>query len=129
METLNRRITKSKTSLPGEETISEESWAGTFEGILQTRTKPRTDCTEQLPNPVKIRLGDANEDAKVSEFQQELIQLAAVLKGDSILTSYLGKIGKDIRVREGKEYMEDVVKRFFESDSAAKLMGVVKNRS
>ncbi|KAL2535847.1 Non-specific phospholipase C2 [Forsythia ovata] len=101
-----------------------EAWAGTFEGILQTRTKPRTDYPEQLPNPVKIRQGDANEDAKVSEFQQVLIQLAAVLKGDNILTSYQGKIGKEMTVREGKEYMEDAAKHFFESGSAAKPMGV-----
>ncbi|CAI9785777.1 unnamed protein product [Fraxinus pennsylvanica] len=101
-----------------------EAWAGTFEAILQTRSKPRTDCPERLPNPVKIRQGDANEDAKVSEFQQELIQLAAVMKGDDILISYPGKIGKEMTVREGKEYMEDAVKRFFESGSAAKLMGV-----
>ncbi|KAL2535920.1 Non-specific phospholipase C2 [Forsythia ovata] len=101
-----------------------EAWAGTFEGILQTRTEPRTDCPKQLPNPVKIRQGDANEDAKLSEFQQELIQLAAVLKGENILTSYPGKIGKEMTVREGKEYMEDAVKRFFESGSAAELMGV-----
>lgn len=83
-----------------------------------------TCYTEQLPNPVKIRQGDANEDAKVSEFQQELIQLAAVMKGDDILTSFPVKIGKEMTVREGKEYMEDAVKRFFESGSVAKLMGV-----
>ncbi|XP_022898331.1 non-specific phospholipase C2 [Olea europaea var. sylvestris] len=101
-----------------------EAWAGTFEAILQKRSEPRTDCPEQLPNPVKIRQGDANEDAKVSEFQQELIQLAAVMKGDDILTSFPVKIGKEMTVREGKEYMEDAVKRFFESGSVAKLMGV-----
>ncbi|KAL2510897.1 Non-specific phospholipase C2 [Abeliophyllum distichum] len=101
-----------------------EAWAGTFEGILQTRTEPRTDCPEQLSNPVKIRQGDANEDAKVSEFQQELIQYAAVQKGENILTSYLGKIEKEMTVREGKEYIEDAVKRFFESGSAAELMDV-----
>ncbi|KAK4407460.1 Non-specific phospholipase C2 [Sesamum angolense] len=71
-----------------------EAWAGTFDGILQILKQPRTDCPEKLPTPVKIRQGDANEDAKVSEFQQELIQLAAVLKGDDLLTSYPGKIGR-----------------------------------
>lgn len=80
--------------------------------------------TEQLPTPVKIREGDANEDAKVSEFQQELIQLAAVLKGENTLTSYPGKIAKDMTVREAKKYMESAVRGFFEAGLAAKKMGV-----
>ncbi|KAK2998277.1 hypothetical protein RJ639_022950 [Escallonia herrerae] len=58
-----------------------DEWAGTFEGIIQTRTQPRTDCPEQLPTPVKIRQTEANEDAKISEFRQELVQLAAVTYG------------------------------------------------
>ncbi|KAK3005475.1 hypothetical protein RJ639_017508 [Escallonia herrerae] len=101
-----------------------DEWAGTFEGILQTRTQPRTDCPEQLPTPVKIRQGEANEDAKISEFQQELMQLAAVLKGDDILTSYAEGFGKQMTVREGKKYMEDAVKSFFEAGLAAKELGV-----
>ncbi|XP_073050848.1 non-specific phospholipase C2-like [Primulina eburnea] len=101
-----------------------EKWAGTFEGILNKRSTPRTDCAEKLPTPVKIRQGDANEDAKVSEFQQELIQLAAVLRGDDILTSNLGNFGKEMTVREAKKYMEDSVQSFFEAGFAAAMMGV-----
>ncbi|KAF8009290.1 hypothetical protein BT93_J0324 [Corymbia citriodora subsp. variegata] len=101
-----------------------DAWAGTFEGILQTRTEPRTDCPEQLPDPVKIRKGEANEDAKPSEFQQELLQLAAVLKGDHIFTSYPERFGKDMTVKTGKEYMEDAVKGFLEAGRYAKKMGV-----
>ncbi|XP_077218365.1 non-specific phospholipase C2 [Tasmannia lanceolata] len=101
-----------------------EAWAGTFDGILQTRTEPRTDCPEQLPIPTKIRNGDANEDAKLSELQQELLQLAAVLKGEEILTSYPNRIGKQMTVREGQNYMETALKRFFEAGLSAKKMGV-----
>ncbi|ESW18114.1 hypothetical protein PHAVU_006G014100 [Phaseolus vulgaris] len=101
-----------------------DAWAGTFEGIVQTRTEPRTDCPEKLPTPVKIREGGPNEDAQMSEFQQELIQLAAVLKGDNILTSFPGKIGKDMTVKQGKYYMDDAVRRFFEAGRYAKKMGV-----
>ncbi|GER55033.1 non-specific phospholipase C2 [Striga asiatica] len=101
-----------------------EEWAGTFDSILNILKKPRTDCPEQLPNPVEIRQGEANEDAQVSEFQQELIQLAAVLKGEDILTSYPTKMGKNMSVRQGKEYMESAVKSFFEAGFAAKRMGV-----
>ncbi|XP_050204105.1 non-specific phospholipase C2 [Mercurialis annua] len=101
-----------------------DAWAGTFEGIVQTRKEPRTDCPVQLPTPVKIRKGDAKEDAKPSEFQQELLQLAAVLKGDHILTSYPETIGTKMTVKQGKEYMEDAVNRFFEAGRYAKKMGV-----
>eukprot|EP00257_Ricinus_communis_P019892 XP_015578999.1 non-specific phospholipase C2 [Ricinus communis] len=101
-----------------------DEWAGTFEGIVQTRKEPRTDCPVQLPTPAKIREGGAKEEAKLSEFQQELLQLAAVLKGDHILTSYPEKIGKEMTVKQGKEYMEDAVKRFFEAGLYAKKMGV-----
>ncbi|XP_017982742.1 PREDICTED: non-specific phospholipase C2 [Theobroma cacao] len=101
-----------------------DEWAGTFESIVQTRTEPRTDCPEQLPTPARIRQGEANEEAKLSEFQQELLQLAAVLKGDHILTSYPDEIGKEMSVEQGKEYMEDAVKRFFDAGRSAKKMGV-----
>ncbi|XP_039158710.1 non-specific phospholipase C2-like [Eucalyptus grandis] len=101
-----------------------DAWAGTFEGIVQTRTQPKTDCPEQLPTPNKIGKGEANEDAEPSEFQQELLQLAAVLKGDHIFTSYPERLGKEMTVREGKEYMEDAVKSFFEAGLYAKKMGV-----
>ncbi|XP_057430393.1 non-specific phospholipase C2 [Lotus japonicus] len=101
-----------------------DAWAGTFEGIVQTRTQPRTDCPEQLPTPVKIRKSGPNEDAKLSEFQQELIQLAAVIKGDNIFTSYPDTIGKDMTVKQGKDYMDDAAKRFFEAGRYARKMGV-----
>ncbi|KAF8395706.1 hypothetical protein HHK36_019656 [Tetracentron sinense] len=101
-----------------------DEWAGTFEGILQKRIQPRTDCPEKLPTPVKIRKGEANEEAKLSEFQQELVQLAAVLKGDDILTSYPEMIGKQMSVKQGQKYMEKALKRFFEAGLSAKAMGV-----
>ncbi|KAK4492343.1 hypothetical protein RD792_003147 [Penstemon davidsonii] len=111
-------------NLPSPPLTYREQWAGTFEGIVLKRTEPRTDCPEQLPDPVPIRQTEANEDAKLSEFQQELVQLAAVLKGDDILTSYPVKIGKEMTVKEGTEYMENAVKMFFEAGRAAKKMGV-----
>ncbi|CAK7330637.1 unnamed protein product [Dovyalis caffra] len=101
-----------------------DEWAGTFEGIVQARTEPRTDSPEQLPIPTQIRKSEPNEDAKLSEFQQELLQLAAVLKGDHILTSYPNNIGKEMTVKQGNDYMEDALKRFFEAGLYAKSMGV-----
>ncbi|XP_006854823.2 non-specific phospholipase C2 [Amborella trichopoda] len=101
-----------------------DAWAGTFESIVQGRVTPRTDCPVQLPTPSKIRMGEANEDAKLSEFQQELVQLAAVLNGDNLLTSFPDKIGEKMSVREGQNYMEDSLKRFFEASFAAIELGV-----
>lgn len=53
-----------------------------------------------------------------------MIQLAAVLKGDNIFTSYPNTIGKDMTVKQGKSYMDEAVKRFFEAGRYAKKMGV-----
>ncbi|QHO05536.1 non-specific phospholipase C2 isoform X2 [Arachis ipaensis] len=80
--------------------------------------------TEKLPTPVKMRQGEAKEDGKMSEFQQELIQLAAVIKGENILTSYPDRVGKKMTVKQGKDYMEKAVRRFFEAGRYAKKMGV-----
>ncbi|KAJ8450611.1 hypothetical protein Cgig2_020248 [Carnegiea gigantea] len=103
---------------------NRDAWAGTFESIVQTRTEPRADCPVQLPTPVKIRQGEADENRELSEFQQELVHLAAVLKGDNMLTSYPEKIGVGMTVKQGKEYMEEAVRRFFEAGRLAKKMGV-----
>lgn len=81
------------------------------------------ELTVQLPNSVRIRQTETNEDAKLTEFQQELVQLAAVLKGDDILTGFSDEIGK-MTLKEGYEYMKDTVKSFFEAGNAAKKMGV-----
>eukprot|EP00258_Populus_trichocarpa_P008445 XP_002314000.2 non-specific phospholipase C2 isoform X1 [Populus trichocarpa] len=111
-------------NMPSPFLTRRDEWAGTFEGILQTRTEPRTDCPVQLPTPTQVRKSEPNEDAKLTEFQQELLQLAAVLKGDHILTSYPDKIGKEMTVKQGNDYMEDALKRFFEAGLYAKSMGV-----
>lgn len=73
---------------------------------------------------MKIRVTPANENAKLTEFQQELMQLAAVMKGDNIFTSYPEAIGKDMSVKEGRQYMKEAVRRFFEAGRLAKRMGV-----
>ncbi|XP_051134308.1 non-specific phospholipase C2-like [Andrographis paniculata] len=101
-----------------------EAWAGTFDTIFTTLAQPRTDCPEQLPTPVKIRAGGPKEDAKLSEWQQEILQLAAAIKGDAELTSYPHKIGKNMTVKEAKLYVENAMKSFVEAGKAAKKMGV-----
>lgn len=79
---------------------------------------------ELLPEPVQIRKTGPNEHAMLTEFQHEMLQLAAVLKGDHVLKSFPHSIGKEMTVKQGKEYMDDAVKRFFEAGLHAKKMGV-----
>jgi len=81
------------------------------------------DISATLPNPPKIRQSGANEEAKLSDFQKELVQLAAILNGDYTLKSYPEEIGKKMNVREGKKYMGDSVRRFFEAGRLAKSLG------
>lgn len=78
----------------------------------------------ELPSPVRIRQTEANEEAPLSEFQQELMQLASVLNGDHLLTSFQEKVLKHMNVKEGIAYAESAVKRFFEAGLTAKKMGV-----
>jgi phospholipase C len=79
---------------------------------------------ELLPTPTRIRQTEANEEAKLSEFQQEIIQLASVLNGDHLLASLQDRIRDKMNVREGISYMRSSVKRFFEAGASAKRMGV-----
>ncbi|XWS58662.1 hypothetical protein CRYUN_Cryun08bG0053900 [Craigia yunnanensis] len=58
-----------------------DAWTGSFEGVINWKG-PRTDCPVTLPEPVKMREIDAKETVKLSEFQEELVQMAAVLNRD-----------------------------------------------
>jgi phospholipase C len=111
-------------NLPQDFLTKRDAWAGTFEGVVQGRTEPRTDCPEQLPTPTRIRQTEADEEAKLSEFQQEIIQLASVLNGDHQLASLQDRIRDEMNVREGIDYMKAAVKRYFEAGASARRMGV-----
>ncbi|XP_037410123.1 non-specific phospholipase C2-like [Triticum dicoccoides] len=111
-------------NLPQDFLTKRDAWAGTFEGVVQTRTEPRTDCPEQLPMPKRIRQMEANEEAKLSSFQQEIVQLAAVLNGHHRLSSLQERIKERMNVREGTSYMRSAMRRFFEASMSAKKMGV-----
>ncbi|KAE8721401.1 Non-specific phospholipase C5 [Hibiscus syriacus] len=81
-----------------------DAWAGTFEGVI-TRKNPRTDCPVTLPEPVKTRHSKAKETAKLSDFQEELVQMAAVLKGDHKSDIYPHKLVENMTVAEAAEYV------------------------
>uniref|UniRef100_A0A803LXB9 Uncharacterized protein n=2 Tax=Chenopodium quinoa TaxID=63459 RepID=A0A803LXB9_CHEQI len=96
-----------------------DAWAGSFEKYFYLRDTPREDCPEKLPEVKRsLRPFGAREDAKLSEFQMELIQLASQLNGDHVLNTY-PDIGKNMTVNEANQYAEDAVHRFLEAGKAA----------
>ncbi|KAG7946799.1 hypothetical protein I3843_14G061300 [Carya illinoinensis] len=100
-----------------------DTWAGTFENYFYLRDTPRDDCPVTLPEVERLlRPWGPKEDASLSEFQVEMIQLASQLNGDYILKTY-PDIGKSMTVGEANRYAEDAVKRFLEAGKAALKAG------
>ncbi|KAJ4785366.1 Non-specific phospholipase C4 [Rhynchospora pubera] len=88
-----------------------DAWAGTFESVL-SRTTPRPDCPETLPLATKLRERGAMEEAPISDFQTELVQLAAVLNGDHTKEIYPNKLVKGMTVVEAAQYASDAYAKF-----------------
>ncbi|KAI3976030.1 hypothetical protein MKX01_016713 [Papaver californicum] len=87
-----------------------DAWAGTFEEVVGELTAPRTDCP-------------ANEDGEISEFQSEVVQLAAVLNGDHMLSSFRDDTRKKMTVKEADEYVNGAISRFFRASKEAVKLG------
>ncbi|XP_061359104.1 non-specific phospholipase C4-like [Gastrolobium bilobum] len=100
-----------------------DAWAGTLDGLL-TRTTPRTDCPEKLPEPIKLREAAAQEEAKLSEFQEELVQMAATLNGDHRKSTYPKKLTENMSVSDAVKYVEGAFKTFLDECEKAKKNGV-----
>ncbi|KAM0935439.1 putative phospholipase C [Dioscorea sansibarensis] len=96
-----------------------DAWAGTFETVL-TRTTPRTDCPVTLPETEKMRKTDAAEDAKLSDFQKEMVQLAATLNGDHTKAIYPHKLVENMTVAQGAQYTTGALKVFLNGDENVK---------
>ncbi|KAJ6691915.1 NON-SPECIFIC PHOSPHOLIPASE C4-RELATED [Salix purpurea] len=78
---------------------------------------------ETLPEvTASMRPWGPKEDASLTEFQVEMIQLASQLNGDYVLTAY-PDIGKSMTVGEANRYAEDAVRRFLEASRAALRAG------
>ncbi|KAL5770072.1 hypothetical protein ACOSP7_014226 [Xanthoceras sorbifolium] len=88
-----------------------DAWAGTFDCVLN-RTTPRTDCPVTLAEAVKIRDGEAKENETLSDFQKELVQMAAALNGDHRKDIYPHKLVEKMTVAEGAKYVEDAFNKF-----------------
>nr|CAD1824338.1 unnamed protein product [Ananas comosus var. bracteatus] len=100
-----------------------EAWAGTFEHIFTELSSPRTDCPEVLPEVTSLRPGIAHEDGWLSEFQSELVELAAVLNGDYFLNSFGHETGKKMTVKQADAYVKCTVKRFIQASKQAIRLG------
>lgn len=103
-----------------------DAWAGTFEGVVSLRDSPRTDCPEVLPD---VQHGTAKKltsgDGELSEFQQEVVQLAAVLNGDHLLNSFpdKGMFGKSMKVKQAAQYVDKAMTGFMEASIHALDLG------
>ncbi|KAG0474835.1 hypothetical protein HPP92_014521 [Vanilla planifolia] len=100
-----------------------DAWAGTFEIVLSRRT-PRTDCPVTLPEVRKMRRTEAAESAKLSDFQRELVQLAAVLNGDHAKESLFPDVlVEGMTVAQGASYTQDAIKVFMEEAERCRKAG------
>ncbi|XP_009757037.1 non-specific phospholipase C4-like [Nicotiana tabacum] len=95
-----------------------DAWAGTFETVI-ARSTPRTDCPETLPDPVRMREAEAQEDAKLTEFQAEMVQMSAVLCGDYMKKSYPNKLVEGMTVAKAADYVHNAFKKFLDEGEKA----------
>ncbi|GAV74261.1 Phosphoesterase domain-containing protein [Cephalotus follicularis] len=100
-----------------------DAWAGTFDGVVGELTSPRTDCPVTLPDVTPLRSGEAKEDRELSEFQGEVVQLAAVLNGDHFLSNFPHEMSKKMTVKEAQEYVKGSVSRFIRASKEAIKLG------
>ncbi|KAI9187086.1 hypothetical protein LWI28_024224 [Acer negundo] len=99
-----------------------DAWAGSFDVVIN-RSTPRTDCPVKLAEPVRMRDTDAKEDEELSDFQQELVQLAAALKGDFTKDIFPDKILENMTAAKGLKYVEDAFKKFYDDCHKARENG------
>ncbi|KAG5537206.1 hypothetical protein RHGRI_024593 [Rhododendron griersonianum] len=100
-----------------------DAWAGTFEQVVGELTSPRTDCPEVLPEVAPLRTTEADESKGLSEFQSEVVQLAAVLNGDHFLSSFPDEMSKKMNVKEAHKYVKGAVSRFIRASKEAIKLG------
>ncbi|KAH6797174.1 non-specific phospholipase C6 [Perilla frutescens var. hirtella] len=104
-----------------------DAWAGTFEQVFSELKSPRTDCPEVLPDVTPLRRSQTDEKRGLSEFQSEVVQLAAVLNGDHFLSSIPDDIGKKMNVKEAHQYVRGAVSRFLRASKEATKLGADKS--
>ncbi|KAI7738226.1 hypothetical protein M8C21_016755 [Ambrosia artemisiifolia] len=100
-----------------------DAWAGSFEHVVSQLSSPRTDCPEVLPEAAPLRRTEPDETKGLSEFQSEVVQLAAVLNGDHFLSSFPDEMGKKMSVKEAHTYVQGAVSRFITASKEAIKLG------
>lgn len=70
-----------------------------------------------------MRTTEAKENGGLSEFQGEIVQLAAVLNGDHYLSSFPDDLTKKMTVREAHDYVRGAVARFMRASKEALKLG------
>uniref|UniRef100_A0A0E0JD10 Uncharacterized protein n=1 Tax=Oryza punctata TaxID=4537 RepID=A0A0E0JD10_ORYPU len=104
-----------------------DAWAGTFEHVFTDLEEPRTDCPETLPEVPPSSSSAKKEDGGwLSDFQRELVQLAAFLNGDYMLSSFAHEqedISSSMTVKQADAYVTRAVKSFLEASKRAKRLG------
>lgn len=61
-----------------------------------------------------MRDDEANENEQITEFQQELVQMAAALCGDCAKDSYPDKLVQQMKVCDAVDYVDKAFKKFCE---------------
>lgn len=79
----------------------------------------------KLSIPIRIRQTEAMEDAKLTEFQRELVELGSMLIGDNEMKNFKERVIQNMTVRQGIDYLDKVVNQFFEANYFAKKMGII----
>ena len=70
-----------------------------------------------------MRETEPDENEKLSEFQQELVQLGAVENGDSKKDTFPNKLVENMTVTQGATYVESAFKKFCDDCDQAKTDG------
>lgn len=100
-----------------------DAWAGTFEGVLN-RTTPRENCPEKLSEPVKMRDFQLNEEeVKLTDYQAEMVQMAAALNGDHKKDTYPHKLVENMTISQAVSYVGDAYKVYSDECTKAKESG------
>ena len=78
----------------------------------------------KLPDAVRLReVGVAKEDGKLSDFQEILVQMAAILNGDHHKEIYPDKLVENMTVAEAATYTSDAYDAFCDACNKARERG------
>ncbi|KAM0935932.1 putative phosphoesterase, alkaline-phosphatase-like, core domain superfamily [Dioscorea sansibarensis] len=96
-----------------------DAWAGTFERVLQGLSSPRTDCPEVLPEVRPLRSAGPDGNRPMSEFQSELVSLAAAVNGECFQSNSSDESSKKMAVKEADQYVKSAFAKFLRKSRAA----------